>query len=295
MPETLTADLLVDSRCVLAEGIQWHSGHRRLYWTDIHGRALWSCDADGGAARKIEVDRRVGSFAFTPDDRMLLATEDGLATFDPEIGTTVPIQAVEPDLPATRMNDGRADRQGRFVFGGIDERALSPIAGVYRFDGDRVERLFGGVRCANSIAFSPDGSWMNVADTPTRRIDRIAYGEDGTLGAREAFVTCADDTGAPDGSCVDADGALWNARFGGARVQRILPDGTDDVRIDLPVSQVTCACFGGPHLDRLYITTGREGFTEHQAAAEPQAGGIFVADVGTVGLPESRFGQSVGG
>lgn len=297
MNRRIKAELLVDCRNTLAEGIQWHPGHGRLYWTDILGRALWSCDAEGGAVETRRFAKRIGSFAFCIDDRILLALEDELALFDPDDGSLTTLAPVEADEPRTRMNDGRVDRAGRFVFGGVDEHGLKPFSAVYQFNGVRVSRLFDGVGCANSIAFSPDGARMYFADTSGKTIERISYESDGVLGARRTFVTLEADEGSPDGSCVDAEGALWNAQFNGARVQRFLPDGTRDIRVDLPVSQITCACFGGPELDRLYITTARENFTDAQAAAEPTAGGIFVAEVGTAfgvkGLPEERFAGTI--
>jgi len=293
MVERLQARLLVDCRNTLAEGIQWHADQGRLYWTDILGRALWSCDAEGRDARSAAFAKRIGSFAFTGDGRILLALEDEIAVCDLAGERLETIAAVEADRPSTRMNDGRADGQGRFVFGGVDERGLRPLSAVYRYDGTRLERLFDGVGCANSIAFSPGGGLFYFADTPRKVIERIAYGADGVLGDRLTFAELGEDEGFPDGSCVDVEGGLWNAQFNGARVQRFLADGRRDVRVDLPVSQITCACFGGPGLDRLYITTARENFTDAQAEAEPVAGGIFVADVGAaigvVGLPESRF------
>ncbi len=290
MAERIEASLLVDCRNTLAEGIQWHPEQGRLYWTDILGRTLWSCDADGGDLIGRPFDKRIGSFAFCADDRILLAMEDGLTLFDAQGGALVAVAPVEADRPTTRLNDGRVDRQGRFVFGGVDEQGLRPFSAVYRHDGTGVERLFGGVGCANSIAFSPGGGLMYFADTAGKTIERMVYHADGPPGPRRTFVELGADEGRPDGSCVDAEGGLWNAQFGGARVQRFLADGRRDARVDLPVSQVTCACFGGPRLDRLYITTARENFTAGQAAAEPTAGGIFVAEVGWTGLPESRFG-----
>ena len=298
MNRRIDAVLLLDCRNALAEGIQWHPRHRRLYWTDILGRTLWSCDADGGAVETREFAKRIGSFAFCTDDRILLALEDELALYDPQNGALKTLAPVEANEQRTRMNDGRVDRGGRFVFGGVDEHGLKPYSAVYQFNGIRVSRLFDGVGCANSIAFSPDGARMYFADTAGKTIERISYEADGVLGARRTFAILGADEGSPDGSCVDAEGALWNAQFNGARVQRFLPDGSRDICVDLPVSQVTCACFGGPELDRLYITTARENFTDAQAAAEPTAGGIFVAEVGAAfgvkGLPEDRFAAVLG-
>lgn len=292
MPDTVQARLLLDCRNVLAEGIQWHAEQKKLYWTDIHGRALWCCNADGGEAIKIAVPKRVGSFAFTEQDTILLAHEDGLAHFDPGTGQLTDILQTEPDLPGTRLNDGRCDRDGRFIYGGLDEESLRPISAVYSYDGGKAsKRLIGDVGCTNSLCFSPDGETMYFADSSGRKIFRHTYDrKTGTLSGRQMFAELNGTEGAPDGSCVDAEGAVWNAQFEGGCVQRFLADGTRDLRVDLPVSQVTLACFGGENLDRLFIATAREGFSAERERTQPTAGGIYVADLkGIRGLPEERF------
>ncbi len=287
----MKAELLIDSRCTLAEGIQWRVDQQRLWWTDIHGCALWSCDADGLDVARLDTPERLGSFAFDPDGHMLAAFESGLFKWDLDRERLERLTDFEPAVPTTRLNDGRCDRQGRFLAGGVNEDGLKPISTLTRFHSGRGETLLTDIGCSNSICFSPDGGTMYFTDTPTRTILRMAYGgETGTVGPAEPFVSITtDEDGFPDGSCVDADGAVWNARFNGFRVQQTRADGSPGMRIDLPVPQVTCACFGGPDLDRLYITTAREHMTDAQIAEHPLSGGIFVAEPGVRGLPEDRF------
>ena len=301
MADEIAATLLVDCRNTLAEGIQWHPVIERLFWTDINGSTLWCCDVDGDSLEQVEMPERVGSFAFLDDGkRLLLALESGLAVFDPQTGDLLRLGDIEPEHPTTRMNDGRCDREGRFVFGGIDEDGLKPISAVYRYGGgDRLHKLIDGVGCTNSICFSPDGRWMYVADTPTGIIRRYDYPEDdGPLGDAVEFVDLTSDKGNPDGSCIDADGRIWNARFEGGRIQSYDEDAVPGPAITLPVSQVTCCCFGGLDLDRLFITTARENFTPERDTQEPTAGGIFIAEVGeafgATGLEEDWFTGELG-
>ncbi|MEM7523996.1 MAG: SMP-30/gluconolactonase/LRE family protein [Pseudomonadota bacterium] len=291
----MKADLLVDAKCVLGEGVQWNGAQGRLWWTDIHGRALWSCDADGGDVATVPTIERLGSFAFDPDDNLLAAFESGLFRWDLDRDRLERLTDFEPTHPTSRMNDGRCDRRGRFVAGGIDEDGLKQTSSLIRFE-NRAEVLETGIGVANSICFSPDGRWMYFADTPTKTIRRYPYDPDtGAIGAAEPFHTVADRTGFPDGSCVDAEGALWNARFWGGRVQRILADGTPDATIMVDAPQVTCACFGGPDLDRLYITTARENMSEDDVSAAPLSGGLFIAEPGVTGLPEDRYAHRLFG
>lgn len=287
----MKAELLIDSKCILAEGIQWRADQQRLWWTDIHGRGLWHSNADGNDAVRIETPERLGSFAFDPDGHILAAFETGLFRWDLEGDRLERLTEFEPDKPTTRMNDGRCDRQGRFLAGGMNEDELKPVSSLMRYDGNRVETVRRNIGCSNSLCFSPDGSAMYFTDTPTRTILRMPYdAETGEVGPEEPIVSIEnEEEGFPDGTCVDADGALWNGRFNGFRVQQTHADGSPGLRIDLPVPQVTCACFGGPDLDRLYITTAREHMTDAQIAEHPLSGGIFVAEPGAKGLPEDRF------
>jgi sugar lactone lactonase YvrE len=90
----------------------------------------------------------------------------------------------------------------------------------------------------------------------------------------------------PDGLTVDADGGVWVALYDGRAVQHFGPDGTAGARVRVPEGRVTACTFGGAELDRLFITTSREGLS---AEDEPSAGSLYVADVGVRGLPAREF------
>ncbi len=288
----MKADILIDCANTLGEGVKWNEDHQRVWWTDIHGRTLWSCDANGGDVAKIETAERLGSFAFDPDNNLLAAFESGLFRWDLERDRLDRLTDFEPKHPTSRYNDGRCDRQGRFVVGGIDEKDVRlQTSTLTRYD-RAVTLLRENIGCTNSLSFSPDGRWMYFADTPTLKVLRFPYDPiTGALGPEEVFFKVDAADGFPDGSCVDATGALWNARFHGGRVQQINADGSEGMRIDVDAPQVTCACFGGRNLDRIFITTARENMPDKAFARAPLSGGLFVAEPGATGLPETRFAQ----
>ncbi len=188
-------------------------------------------------------------FALCADPRyLLLGLATHLAFFDLATGETQRIVDVEPGLN-TRVNDGRCDRQGRFVFGTKDEGSpLQAIGGFYRLNHDlSLERLpLPAPAISNSIAFSPDGATMYYCDSPTREIRVCDYRADGSVANDRVFTTLTDATGEPDGSTVDSDGGLWNAQWGGRRVVRYGPDGVETERVDVPTAQPSCVAFGGP-------------------------------------------------
>ena len=109
------------------------------------------------------------------------------------------------------------------------------------------------------------------------------YDVSGVIGVRALFADLAALAGSPDGATVDAEGGYWLAAVHGRRLYRFLPDGQLDRTIDLPISAPTRPMFGGPKLDRLYLTSIR-------IDGEPRSGGLFaIDDLGYRGLREPRF------
>src|SRR6185503_10507403 len=127
----------------------------------------------------------------------------------------------------------------------IDPAPREPSGALYRIAPDGAcERMRSGITVPNSIAWSPDGRVMYFADSPRRKI--WAFDFDPASGAMSnERVFAATHPGYPDGSCVDADGCLWNAEYHGGRVVRYTPAGKIDRVIELPVGNPTCCCFGG--------------------------------------------------
>ena len=62
-------------------------------------------------------------------------------------------------------------------------------------------------------------------------------------------------------------------------------------RLELPVTQPTCVCLGGPNLDLLFVSTARENLSAAELAMQPDAGNVFVFQTPYRGLPESRYRQ----
>lgn len=291
-------ETLYDGRHALGECPLWCERSGRLYWTDIAASKLWSCAPDSGVTLSWPIPERLASFALTNDDDvLLLGLASRLARFNLASGVIQTICEVEPELPSTRINDGRCDRNGGFVFGTLNEAPdCAPIGSFYRLSPNfSLSRLsLPNIAIANSICFSPDGRTMYYCDSLTKTLRCCDYdGTTGVIKADRQFADLRDESGVPDGSCIDADGYLWNTVWGGRRIVRYAPDGTLDRIIPVPVAQPSCVNFGGPQLDTLFFTSARVSMTHDALAAEPTAGGVFRTRLENVfGIAESRFGGS---
>ncbi len=286
------AALAVDVKCTLGEGATWCARSGRLYWTDIEGARLWRYDPRDGRSTFWTMPERLATFALCADPHyLLLGLASRLAFFDLATGDVQPIVEVEPGMN-TRVNDGRCDRQGRFVFGTKDEASpVRTIGGFYRLNRDlTLERLpLPSPAISNSIAFSPDGATMYYCDSPTREIRACDYGADGRIGRDRVFVRLADASGEPDGSTVDRDGGLWNAQWGGGRVVRYDANGVETERVTVPTVQPSCVALGGAQLGTLYITSARIGLDSAALGEDLRAGGVFIATPARRGVPEPMF------
>ncbi len=138
---------------------------------------------------------------------------------------------------------------------------------------------------SNTLAWSPDRQRFYFGDSLANVI--WAYDFDPVTSTLTNEVPFFKDfeRGLPDGSTVDAEGYLWNCRYGGGCVVRVAPDGKIDRVVEMPVNNITTCTFGGSELKTLYVTTA----AAQAAPGERLAGGLFTVECEVRGQPENRF------
>lgn len=281
------AELFVDSRCELGEGPSWNPLLERLFWFDILNKTMLSAGTDGRIVDRIVFKGTVSAAAVIDRDTVAVAQSGTLLRYDFATDTSTPIAEVEADIPTNRTNDSRVDRAGGFWIGTMGRRAEAGVGSVYQYRAGKLTKVIEKIRIPNSICFSPDGRTAYFTDAGPAIVKCALDPETGLpIGPWEHFFQ-TEGIGGPDGSVVDSEGFVWNARWGGSAVLRISPDGKLDRVIEVPgVTRVSCPAFGGKDLKTLYLTTAREGMSPVEAAAQPHAGSVFAIDVDVPGLPE---------
>jgi sugar lactone lactonase YvrE len=280
---------------LLGECILWDDRSQQVWWTDIQAGKLFRYGPESTELRQFELPERLGSFGFVDrSSQLICAFESGFALFDPINGALEWLARPELGFTGTRFNDGRVDRRGRFWAGTMvegdarDNDRRPTAASLYRLAGSDCRRLFGGIQISNSLCFSPDGSILYFADSPTGRIN--AYELDAETGdPARSRVFAEVGNGVPDGSTVDAEGFLWNAQWGGGKVVRYAPSGSIDLELELPATQPTCVCLGGEKLDQLFVTTATVELEPASLASQPEAGNVLIYRTPLRGIEESRF------
>lgn len=288
--EDVSHSILDEHSCHLGEGSAYDADRDVAYWFDILERRLMEADLASGRISR-HVLPFMGSVLCTVDDqRQLVAGDDGIYIRTIADGGLTLYLALEADKPANRSNDGRAHPSGAVWIGTMGRKAEAGAGAIYRLFEGRVERLFANVTIPNAICFSPDGATGYFTDTRENILYRVAL--DPTTSAPVGHPATLFDQrggrGALDGAVVDAEGLIWNARWGAGCVDAYSPDGERVRTVRVPATRPTCPVFVGTGFDRLLVVTAREGMSEAQIKGDPLCGQTFVLDVGARGKAEPR-------
>ena len=295
------AELFIDCKNKLGEGITWDHDHQTLYWLDIPMPSkLYKHSLETKDTFQFDMPEMITAMAIRPNNDVLIASHHGINNFNTTNKKFSKILDLEPEKPYNRCNDGAADFLGNFWVGtmqnniapdGSDIEITKDSGSIYSIDKDlKVTNHVNDIGISNTFAWSPSNDKFYFTDTLTGVIDVYDYNhnENKILNKRE-FVKF--DRGYPDGSTVDSEGFLWSCRWSGSCVVRFDPNGKLDTVIELPVPNVTSCTFGGSDLKTLFITTARMGMTQEELNSNPLAGSVFAYNASVKGKPDFKFGS----
>jgi len=282
---------------ILGECPIWDDKLQLLCWIDIQDKRFFTYNPTSMLTNTYELPERCGSFCMCNNglNYYLFAFENGPCFYNPYINKILyRIFNYHENTHYLRLNDGRCDRFGNFVVGGIVESNSNDKdtrTVIYKINKDlSYSTLIDGIKVTNSICFNIDGNKMYYTDS--RSSPKVIYEADyneniKVLKDKKAFVkwimNADNNIGLPDGSCIDSDGYLWNAQFLGSKIVRYDPNGNIDMVIDIPETNPTCCCFGGKNLDTLYVTTAKY-------KSKIPKGYVYAIKLnGIKGLKEDRF------
>ncbi len=290
---TVQPELVLDARADLGEGPAWEAHTGSLYWVDIHAGHLHIFDPREKTDRSIDVGDFLGCAAPRNAGGLVLALHSGFAILDLSTEKLTHLVTPEPYPPGHRFNDGKCDPAGRFLAGSMNDTETTASGTLYSIVPDgTLKTLVRNVRTSNGLTWSPDYRTFYFIDTPTRVVR--AYDYDlitGEIANPRSVVSVPSKLGWPDGMTSDAEGMLWVALWGGAKLSRWNPaTGRMLAEIPFPALNVSSCCFGGAELTDIYVTTAREGMNAKQLAKYPLSGGLFRIKTNVCGMPTFTFG-----
>jgi sugar lactone lactonase YvrE len=277
---------------ICGEGAVWHPEQSALYWTDINRFLVHQFIPAASSTRTWIFEEPVTSVNLTEDgEQFLLAFASRIGLWSPRNHPRVDTIFRLPGAPEMRFNDAGVDPRGSLWVGTMRNN-VGPQGGeldvtyseavLYRIDPDGTATEWkSGIGISNTVAWSPDRRRFYFGDSCANALSQFGYDEaTGAILNEQPFFN-GYEHGLPDGSAMDAEGFLWNARYGGGCVIRIAPDGRVEQTVRLPVSRPTTCAFGGDDLRTLYITSAR--------SAEQYSGSVFALETHVPGLPARRF------
>lgn len=257
----MRATVLLD-KLAFVESARWHDG--RLWFAHWSAGEIIATDLDGHSEVMAPGRPALGwSIDWLPDGR-LLVTGESLLRQEPDGSFER-----HADLSAVaryNWNEIAVDhRRGNVYLNGADTADLRagrfPAPGIIAMvaaDG-AARRVADGIDFPNGMVITPDGSTLIAAESVAGRLSAFSIEPDGSLTDRRVWAEGL----APDGICIDAEGAVW---CGAADVRSMTGRETDPRGAAVRVRE------GGQILER--IEFDRPGFS--YALGGPELRTLFV-------------------
>jgi sugar lactone lactonase YvrE len=233
----------------IPESPRWHEG--RLWFCNWIDRQVVAVGP--GGQPEVMLTREPGSHPmgysidWLPDGR-LLVTGDKLRRRESDGQMAVHVEQ--------RANEIVVDGRGNIYLNGADfdfAAGAPPKPGYIKLvtpDGE-LRQVAGDIQFPNGMVITPDDRTLIISESFAGRLTAFDIDAGGGLSNRRAFA----DGLAPDGICLDADGAVWTSA-GMSSVVRVAAGGRVLQRVGLRENRAPFALMlGGPDRRTLFICT----------------------------------------
>ena len=286
----MKAELVLDARAQLGEGLLWDVDTQLLYWIDIPGQKLHRFNPADGSNSSMDVGQQIGCISLCEEGGLIAGMTDGIYEIDFEGQIMKCVYQPAQGMEGLRFNDGKCDASGRFMLGTMGIAGQKELVGsFYRYDGVKgtLDELLHPVYISNGLAWTEDNRTMYYSDT-TRTLWAFDYDvQNSAISNRRAIATIPEGEGFSDGLTIDEEGMLWVAQYNGGCVGRYNPHTGEKIdEVSVGAHSATCCAFGGKDMDELYITTVA---ARADTQKYPYAGGLFMVKPGVRGRVAYKF------
>jgi L-arabinonolactonase len=285
----MTVTRVGDFTLTWGESLRWDDRRERLYFVDCAAQTLHWLDRAEPPLHTMKLPSMAAGVVLTDGNELVACLDGGLHVVDPDVGTTE-LLAAYPDGMHGRANDANADGSGNLVTGTLN---IVPAPGASWWFSAAVgwRLLDDDIGNANGPVVIEVGgqSTLVFGDTPAQAVYAYPYdGENGTIGERRVFGDHAALGGMPDGATADSEAGVWSCVLGVGKIARFTAAGLDRI-VDMPMPNPSDVTFGGPDLDRLFVTSIALSLGEDDVPT-PEAGWLLAVEgLGVTGRPEARF------
>ena len=288
-PRVLTAGI---TRGRLYEGPYWSPAHECLWWTDIAAQTVFCRSESTGAIRQFPMAEKVSAVVETAESLLLITGRRNLWVMDPVSGGHTSLLELSDEPHGNRCNDAKCDPYGNLWFGTMDEAEIFNSGTLWCLTkSGQLLRFFDGIGISNTLAWDTARQRMYFADSKAATIfvmDFRLVDEVPELGPRQVFAGPGAAPGGPDGSALDNQGHLWNARWDGGCVVNFDQEGRVCGVVDVGAKRPTSCAFVGSCLQTLVVTTAAVGLGD--LPIDSLDGHVLALNVGASGQPVPAYG-----
>ena len=279
---------------------RWHGG--RLYFSDFYTKRVLAVAPDGTVETIAKVEGQPSGLGFLPDGQMLIVSMRDRKIIRRELDSSLVEHAVSCESCSLAFERHACRSRGASLGGKFRVRFDGRRKGHhYESDCSRSGWRRQGRGCgtwfSQRMALTADGSTLIVAETTMNRLSAFDLTA-GELGERRTWAAFGDQPTsegiaellaqvdvAPDGICLDAEGAVWVADAMHGRLIRVAEGGgvLEELKTD---GMGAFACMLGGDDGRTLFASVAPTFHEAEASANHRAA-IWMTDVDVpgAGLP----------
>lgn len=243
--QELTTKVFADD-FVFLEGPRWRDG--KLWTSDMHGHAVYTLNMDGQREKVVDVPGQPSGIGFLPDGTPLIVSMHDRKLMK-LVNSELVLHADLSVLCPYEINDMVVDKKGNAYIGNIGfdlfkKEKFKPTNFVLVTPRGEIREVARDLAVPNGPVVTQDGKTLIVAESWGKRLSAFDIADDGTLTNRRIFADLGD--AAPDGICLDAEGAVWVAVFNQDNFIRVREGGEITHRVKV-VDRFPVACtLGGP-------------------------------------------------
>lgn len=261
--------LLFYNNSKLLEGPVYDSTYNFLYFVSILDGMVYFFDLNSKEIRSFKLESPVGCVFIVDKKKVVAASKNGFYEVDFQSGKSRFIFQMDIS-DFVRYNDGIRDLNGRYIIGTMGYPEVKEHIGqVFSYYKGNFKVLIENTTISNGLAFSKDSSSLYFVDTPTKKVAKYNYDVASGSATFDSYIIEFKGKGSPDGMCMDKEGMLWIAEWGGGQVSKWNPkNGKMIDQVKLPCPNVSSCCLD--KLGNLFVTT-----TKSDDAQDILGGGLF--------------------
>ncbi len=231
---------------VFLEGPRWRGD--KLWLSDMHGHVVYTLGMDGKREKVVAVPGQPSGLGFLPDGTLLIVSMQDRKLMK-LVNGKLELHADISELCPYEINDMVVDRRGNAYIGNIGfdlfkKEKFKPTNFVLVTPDGTAREVATGLGVPNGPVITPDGKTLIVAESWAKKLTAFDIEADGSLSNRRVWANLGD--AAPDGICLDAEGAVWLAAFNQDHFLRVLEGGEVTHKVKV-VDRFPVACtLGGP-------------------------------------------------